>query len=368
MDKNISSAVEQPIGDLTDERAAFEAWARKTHRRPGASFDRAHDGTYKDNRIAAKWAAWNAAIAAHLARQPKAESTLSKICDMLHIGVLARDDGTILTSVRNILRREHCLSAIEREFFMVASEPDEDFPDDDPGEDCLLNWGSEPADYVEQFRAAIAQKSASPASQEDAYLARQAQAETTDIARRLRQKATQPFGPEDFSLLTLAADECDRFYNGMMNWKANAQAKDRNIIELREKLAKVAPAGAQNALPDLVNRFLGWPMPDSLSARIAPNVTKPIGTHLMNADEARAMFAYCLSAGAQNAEAIRNQAEADALLKCVEKSLAQCYVGVGPVDDPDPDSITHNNGVRACIETVRSLQTGSANTQEGGAA
>lgn len=60
-------------------------------------------------------------------------------------------------------------------------------------------------------------------------------------------------------------------------------------------------AAAEAGLPDikeLVNRFLGWPMPDSLSARIAPNVTRPIGTHLMNADEAKAMFEHCLQVAA----------------------------------------------------------------------
>jgi hypothetical protein len=53
-------------------------------------------------------------------------------------------------------------------------------------------------------------------------------------------------------------------------------------------------------LPELVNRFLAWPMPDSLSARIAPNVTKPIGTHLMNADEAKAMLEYVLATPADS--------------------------------------------------------------------
>jgi hypothetical protein len=53
-----------------DVREGFEEWARRTHRRPGTNFDRAHDGTYKDNRIAAKWAAWQA-CAASLASHPQ---------------------------------------------------------------------------------------------------------------------------------------------------------------------------------------------------------------------------------------------------------------------------------------------------------
>lgn len=49
--------------DIDKERADFEAWARRTHRRPGTNFDQSHTGVYKDNRIAAKWAAWHARAA-----------------------------------------------------------------------------------------------------------------------------------------------------------------------------------------------------------------------------------------------------------------------------------------------------------------
>ena len=47
----------------------------------------------------------------------------------------------------------------------------------------------------------------------------------TDLSKRLRAKATQPFGPEDFVLLAQAADEIDRYYTGMLNWKATAEAQ-----------------------------------------------------------------------------------------------------------------------------------------------
>lgn len=53
-----------------DTRTAFEEWAKRTHRRPGTHFDRANNGTYKDNRIAAKWAAWQAATEAAKATGP----------------------------------------------------------------------------------------------------------------------------------------------------------------------------------------------------------------------------------------------------------------------------------------------------------
>lgn len=67
----------------------------------------------------------------------------------------------------------------------------------------------------------------------------------TDMADRLRRIVTNiGEGPIAVTskLLLQAADECDHFYNGMMNWKASAQAKDRIIIEQREALA--APAAA----------------------------------------------------------------------------------------------------------------------------
>lgn len=65
----------------------------------------------------------------------------------------------------------------------------------------------------------------------------------TEMADRLRRiVANHPGATIQVSAktLTAAADECDRFYNGMMNWKTNAQAKDRIIIELREVSAGAA--------------------------------------------------------------------------------------------------------------------------------
>lgn len=53
----------QPQAHVADERAAFEAHAAKTLRAL-VNFKRAHDGTYVDNRVASKWATWQAARAA----------------------------------------------------------------------------------------------------------------------------------------------------------------------------------------------------------------------------------------------------------------------------------------------------------------
>lgn len=72
-------------------REQFEAWARRTHTRPGTHFNRARNGVYLDNRIAAKWAAWNAATAC---AQLHAAMDLDIARSLLR-DVLAADDRAI---------------------------------------------------------------------------------------------------------------------------------------------------------------------------------------------------------------------------------------------------------------------------------
>lgn len=63
--------------------------------------------------------------------------------------------------IENMKRFAERLHAIEREFFMVPGEPDEGYPDAEPGDECLVNcWGSTTEQYVEQFRAALARREA----------------------------------------------------------------------------------------------------------------------------------------------------------------------------------------------------------------
>ncbi|MBS3670157.1 hypothetical protein [Vreelandella boliviensis] len=63
--------------------------------------------------------------------------------------------------INNVKGFAEQLHAIEREFFMVPGEPDEDYPDDEPDDECLVNcWGSTTEQYVEQFRAALARRAA----------------------------------------------------------------------------------------------------------------------------------------------------------------------------------------------------------------
>lgn len=86
----------------------------------------------------------------------EATETLQKICNIFRIGIQAQTQSTILANVENVVRFADQLHAIEREFFMVPGEPDEDYPDDEPADVCLVNcWGSTTERYVEQFRAAL---------------------------------------------------------------------------------------------------------------------------------------------------------------------------------------------------------------------
>lgn len=90
------------------------------------------------------------------ATKPTADAeTLKRVCDLLRIGELARTPGVILTNIENLIRRESCLVAVEREFFMAPVERDDDFPDEDPGDECILNWATAPSEYVDQFRASL---------------------------------------------------------------------------------------------------------------------------------------------------------------------------------------------------------------------
>ena len=77
---------------------------------------------------------------------------LNQIADVFNIGNGVRTPSVILANVKNSARRGECLAAVERAFFTETVQ------DDDEGdivEECSLNWGSEPTEYVEQFRSAI---------------------------------------------------------------------------------------------------------------------------------------------------------------------------------------------------------------------
>jgi hypothetical protein len=103
--------------------------------------------------------ALESAISALLAAPAAAEAqphALQQIGAVLGAGEGARTLGTILASIRNLMHHAACLDAVERTFFMVPGEPDEEDPDEQPSDECMLNrWGSTVEQYMEQFRAAI---------------------------------------------------------------------------------------------------------------------------------------------------------------------------------------------------------------------
>jgi len=69
--------------------------------------------------------------------------------DMLRIGVNARDDATILMNVSNLIRRNDCLGAVEREFFVSLGE---EVPDDAVSPP---SWGASAPEYLRQFCKAL---------------------------------------------------------------------------------------------------------------------------------------------------------------------------------------------------------------------
>jgi hypothetical protein len=80
----------------------------------------------------------------------------------------------------------------------------------------------------------------------------------TDMSARLRETADQQPGWRP--LLTAAADEIERYYGGMMNWKRTAEAKDADIISLRAALAAAAPQAQAEPVACLIrNRKLITP-------------------------------------------------------------------------------------------------------------
>lgn len=109
-------------------------------------------------------------------RNPAPSASPAALTDALRqigaiLGPGSNELHTLLVCIRNIKHFADCLDAVEREFFMVPGEPDEDDPDGEPSDECLLNrWGSTVEQYVEQFRAAIPHLlTAAPADQgEDA--------------------------------------------------------------------------------------------------------------------------------------------------------------------------------------------------------
>ena len=157
--------------------------------------------------VKAKMQCARALLAASLAAPTGAaavEEALAQIGAILGPG--SNELHTLLVCIRNIKHFADCLDAVERAFFMVPGEPDDEFPDEKPDDECLLNrWGSTVEQYVEQFRAAIphllaAQPPAAAAPESAAQAARDVQS----VELELYRMAYGPQAPTNAAMDVLA--------------------------------------------------------------------------------------------------------------------------------------------------------------------
>ena len=151
--------------DMSKEREAFESWIKKDCGDLSTFGSGAHQH-YRNSAVNNAWIAWQAraSLAASAGREPVAqpgdvEAILSKICDLLFIGKLARNESTILTNIRNVIDHAGLLHAVERDLFPQPELPEDDDPYAavDEGLPAPNSWAAkDEADYVAQFRAALA--------------------------------------------------------------------------------------------------------------------------------------------------------------------------------------------------------------------
>jgi hypothetical protein len=218
-----------------------------------------------------------------------------------------------------------------------------------------------------------------------AHLARQAQAETPPIGKLLDEFSALPvlWGLNEPGALLRHSDVFKMLVNAGKTY-----------------LAPVAPAGAQNAVGQILkgigkingdgwkdvtkkgevvfvwNTELPRPYKAGQFPRIGNNCGWSASTDQYNfqpatADEARQAVEAIIdshreksSAGAQNAEAIRNAVLEEAALAAekVRDDYSEKQGGKWP--ELRDDAAT---GAGDCVTAIRALQTGSANTKEGGA-
>lgn len=103
-------------------------------------------------------------------------------------------------------------------------------------------------DYDETKHSGYAEPAAAPAIQQEAAALDDVPVrKQTDLSRRLRDTiCAEPFSRQltvTPRTLLAAADEIDRYYTGMLNWKATAEAKDLAVLAAPAALADAAPDG-----------------------------------------------------------------------------------------------------------------------------
>ena len=176
------------------------------------------------------------------------DKILSDICDLFKIGEDARTRSAIMTNIENAIDFAEKLNAIELEFFMVPGEPDDDYPDEEPADECLVNcWGTTTEQYVEQFRAALKSLSAPVVSEQQVSVVKPVMFIDGDISSEDADKMArilQDFNAEE----PIDNGEYGSAYQGAREdlaiWKHRA-------LEAEEKL-RTAPV----AVPDEVVKSL----------------------------------------------------------------------------------------------------------------
>jgi len=79
----------------------------------------------------------------------EAKSLLNAIATLFSIGCAARTGGILLHNTQNLIRRSECLSRIESHLTTVEVDDGEEY------EDCPLNWGDGPDEYLLKFKKVI---------------------------------------------------------------------------------------------------------------------------------------------------------------------------------------------------------------------
>lgn len=98
-------------------------------------------------------------VAENTNTEREASAILSKICDLFHIGIQARTESTIIMNVENVIHHARLLHAVERDLFPQPELPEDDDPYATVGDELPApnSWAAkDEADYVAQFRAALA--------------------------------------------------------------------------------------------------------------------------------------------------------------------------------------------------------------------
>ena len=136
-----------------------------------------------------------------VAPQGNADAILSKICDLFLIGKLARTESTILTNIRNVIHHAGLLHAVERDLFPQPELPEDDDPyaEVDEGLPAPNSWAAkDEADYVAQFRAALAARGFTHPSPPEGMVAAQALRKVLSVVQRY----LPPDGPTAHDAMT----------------------------------------------------------------------------------------------------------------------------------------------------------------------